>query len=86
MVQDEPAEIEDDNEWFPKLKFVFARTMPEMSHEYTIRREENWDAFMKLWDTIGKRGCRGHPAAGGKSIDIEATDTGTGRWGRNGPT
>jgi hypothetical protein len=50
---------DDTDEWFNQLKFVFAKTMPEIPHEYTIRRPENWDAFMKLWDRIGERGVPG---------------------------
>jgi len=55
----------DDAEWFDQLQFVFAKTMPEIPHEYVIRRAEsakgpgNWDAFTTLWKTIAERGVAG---------------------------
>jgi hypothetical protein len=49
----------DNAEWFNRLCFVFAKTMPEIPHEYVIRTKENWAAFMRLWDTIDERGMPG---------------------------
>ena len=38
-----------------RLTFVFAKTMPEVPHEYVIRTKENWDDFAVLWQVITER-------------------------------
>jgi len=52
-------EMHDDTEWFDTLTFVFAKTMPEIPHEYVVRRPENEAAYVKLWHTINERGVYG---------------------------
>lgn len=62
---EEPQRGYGDEAWFDELEFVFAKTMPEIPHEYVIRRPAsakgagNWDAFMTLWRTIAERGVPG---------------------------
>jgi hypothetical protein len=47
----------DDSAWFDRLKFVFAKTMPQIPHEYVVRTAENEDAYVTLWKTINERGA-----------------------------
>jgi hypothetical protein len=40
------------------LRFVFARTLPHIPHEYVVRTEANGAAFAALLDTIKTHGVR----------------------------
>lgn len=39
-----------------KLKWRFAKTMPEIPHEYVVRSSENEANFIELFQTINKHG------------------------------
>lgn len=42
-----------------RLKFVFAKTLPEIPHEYVIRTEANAADFAALMQAIAERGVPG---------------------------
>jgi hypothetical protein len=54
--QGTPQGAAADEEWFSRLTFRFAKTMPDNPHEYVVRSPENEDAYVKLWETIKERG------------------------------
>lgn len=47
------------------LRFLFAKTMPEIPHEYVVRSPENESDYVELFDIIRREGriedWRGHP-------------------------
>jgi hypothetical protein len=48
-----------DSANFENLTFVFAKTMPEIQHEYVKRTPENEKDFLALFDIIQKHGRYG---------------------------
>jgi len=41
---------------FPSLRFRFAKTMPEIPHEYVVRSPENEEEYVALFHRIGEEG------------------------------
>ena len=60
------------------LRFGFAKTMPEIPHEYVVRSPENESDYAELFDIIRREGriekWRGRPTVTGTAAT--ATNTG----------
>jgi hypothetical protein len=60
------------------LRFRFAKTMPEIPHEYVVRSPENESDYVKLFDIIRREAASRNGAATPTATGTEATVTNIG--------